>query len=96
MQAMSDAGLHKQVESPEPNPALVALKRKIDALQLLYVVLFVASLVLIVAGYRVHTASVNVLWAFALGGAVLVRIFRQSLVRKYNAVVTGGRPAPLS
>ena len=95
---MADPGLQRQVEDGAPNPALVSLKRKIDALQLTYLVLFVASLVLLVSNWQTHHAnsSMHVLWAVALGGAVVVRLIRQSLVARYNSLLMGGRPGPLS
>jgi len=90
-------GLSKQVEDPAQNVQLVAMKKRIDALQILYFVLFAASLVLIVYNYQAHAASsFHVLWAVALGSAVITRLIRQSLVNKYNAILMGGRQAPLS
>jgi hypothetical protein len=89
--------LEKQVQSDEPNPELVAMKKKIDAMQLLYVVLFVASLVLLIFNWQTHAeSSMHVVWAISLGGAVLVRVIRQSMVAKYNSALMGGRPGPLS
>jgi hypothetical protein len=90
---MSD--LHKEVEDPANNAELVALKRRIDAFQILYVVLFVASLALLLASFQTSVGSVNVLWALSLGGAVLVRVIRSSWVSKYNTLINGGRPGPL-
>jgi len=91
------ADLEKQVLPPEPSDDLVSLKKKIDGLQILYIVLFVTSLVLIVVNYQTRAASsMHVLWAVTLGGAVITRIGRQSLVAKYNSALAGGRPAPLS
>jgi len=94
---MSVDGLKKQVEEPvDRSPELRALKRRIDALLVLYVVLFATSLVLIVAkSQRALGADASYLWAIALGSAVATRLYRQSQVRKYNALLTG-RPAPLS
>lgn len=90
-------GLSKQVQDPGQNLELAALKRKIGTLQVVYGVLFGLSLVLIVYNYQAHTAAeMHVLWAVALGGAVITRLIRQSLVNKYNALLMGGRQAPLS
>jgi hypothetical protein len=90
-------GLSKQVEDPAQNAELVAMKKKIGFLQGLYFVLFVASLVLIVYNWQTHAASsMHILWAFALGGAVIVRLIRQSMVNKYNQVLMGGRQGPLT
>ncbi|MEO8841566.1 MAG: hypothetical protein ABI591_29815 [Kofleriaceae bacterium] len=94
---MSDEGLHRQVEDSGPNPQLVAMKRRIDAMQLAYLILFVASLVLLITNWQTHAQSqMHVLWAVSLGGAVLVRVIRQSMVAKYNSALMGGRPGPLS
>jgi hypothetical protein len=68
---------------------LAALKKKTDTLQKVYLALFVFSLVLIV----VHRATF--LWAVVLGSAVCTRLYRQSLVNKYNAIVAGGGPSTL-
>jgi hypothetical protein len=96
MARMAD-GLSKQVEDPAQNAELIAMKKKIGFLQALYFVLFVLSLVLIVYNYQTHAASsMHVLWAVALGGAVVVRLIRQSLVNKYNQILMGGRQGPLT
>jgi hypothetical protein len=68
---------------------LAALKKKTDLLQKVYFGLFVFSLVLIVLRHA------TVLWALSLGGAVCVRLYRQSLVNKYNRILAGNRPGPL-
>ena len=94
---MADDGLQRQVEDGAPNPQLVSLKKKIDAMQILYVVLFIASLVLLVTNWQTHAdSSMHVVWAVSLGGAVLVRVIRQQMVAKYNALLMGGRQGPLS
>jgi hypothetical protein len=96
MPGMGD-GLSKQVEDPAQNAELIAMKKKIGFLQGLYFALFIASLVLIVYNYQTHAASsMHILWAFALGGAVVVRLIRQSLVNKYNQILMGGRQGPLT
>jgi hypothetical protein len=89
--------LEKQVQDDAPNPELVAMKKKIDAMQIAYFVLFVASLVLLITNWQTHAqSSMHVLWAVTLGGAVLVRVIRQSMVAKYNSALMGGRPGPLT
>jgi len=79
-------------------PEMVSLKRKINFLQALYLVLFITSLVLIVVNTQRHAASSagEYAWAVALGSAVVTRLVRQSLVAKYNTAVMGGRPGPLT
>lgn len=75
---------------------LEALKKKISVLQALYLVLFLASLVLLVARWTTPLPGASQLvWAVTLGGAVVVRIYRTSLVNKYNAELNRGRSAPL-
>jgi hypothetical protein len=95
---MSDQGLEKQVVPPpiEGNVELATLKRKIDGLQVLYGVLFITSLVILVVGFRGMPLYGHVAWAGSLGGAVLTRLFRQSLVRRYNRILTGGGPSLLT
>ncbi len=89
--------LEKQVLPPEPGDDLVRLKKKIDVLQILYVILFIGSLVLLVANWQTRAASsMHVMWAVVLGSAVLTRIYRQTVVAKYNSAVAGNRPAPLT
>ncbi len=68
---------------------LAALKKKTDLLQKVYFGLFVFSLVLIVMRHA------TVLWALVLGSAVCTRLYRQSLVNKYNRLLAGGGPSPL-
>jgi len=92
-----DEKLEPEVVVPtDLNASLVALKRKIDAMQVVYLVLFLTSLALIVFSYGRASSGSNMLWAFALGSAVIVRLVRQSMVAKYNVMVTGGRPGPIS
>ncbi len=90
-------GLQKQVASPSVDPALAALKKKIGFLQGLYLVLFIASLdMLLVNMSHPRPMSWHVVWALSLGGAVVTRIYRQSQVAKYNAILMGGGPTPLT
>ncbi len=69
---------------------LASLKKKIDLLQKVYLGLFVGSLALIV----VHRATL--VWAVLLGSAVCTRLYRQSQVTKYNAIVARGGPSPIA
>jgi hypothetical protein len=68
---------------------LEQLKSTISRLQVLYFVLFGASLVLLVSRWS------TVLWAISLGSAVICRLYRSSLVNKYNALLAQGRDVPL-
>lgn len=92
---MADEGLHKEVVDSGPSPELLALKKRINVLQGLYAVLFLASLLLIVTNFGKHDSQMTILWAVSLGAAVLVRLYRQSQVSKYNAIVMGGRVGPM-
>jgi len=65
------------------------LKATIARLQVLYFVLFGASLVLLVTRWS------TVVWAITLGSAVVTRLYRGSLVNKYNAMLAQGREVPL-
>jgi hypothetical protein len=95
---MSDQGLEKQVIPPpiEGNAELARLKRKIDGLQILYGVLFFTSLVLLVVGFNGMPFYGHIAWAASLGGAVVTRLVRQAMVRKYNRILTGGAPSLLT
>ncbi len=66
---------------------LAALKSRISLLQIVYFVLFGASLLIIIMQYsdRRHAQDLTIWWALALGGAVCTRLYRTSLVNKYNA-----------
>jgi hypothetical protein len=93
---MSD-GLQKQVEDPVQNATLAGMKKKISTLQIVYGVLFGISLLLLVYQYTAHNSTnLTIEWAISLGGAVLVRLYRQSLVNKYNQILMGGRQGPLT
>jgi hypothetical protein len=95
---MSNDGLQKQVMvPPDLDPALAVMKRKIDRLQGLYVVLFMTSLVVLVINWSGGMPLyLHLVWALSLGGAVITRITRSSLVAKYNSALLGGGPAPLT
>jgi hypothetical protein len=83
--------------SDPSSPEMRAMKDRIDLLQKLYLVLFLGSLGILVASYTVGIPPIgHVAWAITLGGAVITRIKRQSLVNKYNAALAGGRPAHLT
>jgi hypothetical protein len=90
--------LEKQVVPPphEGSTQLATLKRKIDGMQILYAVLFFTSLVLLVIGFSGMPFYGHVAWAVTLGGAVVTRLIRQSMVRRYNRILTGGGPAQLT
>ena len=93
-----DHALQKQVMPPpaEGSVQLASLKRTIDRLQILYGVLFGSSLAILVIGWGHMPYYANLAWAMTLGGAVLTRLKRQSLVNKYNRILSGGAPAQLT
>jgi hypothetical protein len=95
---MPNEGLEREVTSPSLEPQLAALKKRIGFLQIQYGVLFVASLVLLLWNIAEVGEPIwrHVVWALALGGAVVTRLYRQSQVAKYNSLLMGGGPAPLS
>ena len=78
------------------DPEMAALKSTIGMLQVLYGVLFGTSLVIILLQYTSMGFSSNstAFWAVALGGAVVTRLYRTSLVNKYNAEVSSRAGAP--
>jgi hypothetical protein len=78
------------------NAELAALKSKIDVLRVLYAVLFFGSLGILVLQFTAHVAGLTLPWALMLGGAVVSRLVRQSMVAKYNGLLSGGKPTPLS
>ena len=65
------------------------LRRQAANLQIVYVVLFLASLVILVLQWTTigFGAFTTIIWAATLGSAVLVRIYRSSLVQKLNAAL---------
>lgn len=73
------------------------LKARIGTLQILYGVFFVGSLVLLGLNWSVfgHTTLGTVAWGLTLAAAVATRIYRTSLVNKFNALAFGV-DAPLS
>jgi hypothetical protein len=70
---------------------LAALKEKIDQLHTLYFVLFSGSLVVLALQWFVigRGTVASLVWVLLLGGAVAVRVYRTSLVNRYNAHVNG-------
>jgi len=77
---------------------LASLKATIDRLAILYPILFGASLVIIVLQTMTphgFGGPLSLVWAMTLGGAVATRLYRNSLVTKYNASISKG-PAPLT
>jgi hypothetical protein len=68
----------------------------IGALQVLYFLLFAASLLLLVVNFGHKSSQQHLWWAISLGGAIVVRLVRTSLVNKHNRLLAGGGPAPLS
>jgi hypothetical protein len=77
------------------NAELASLKSKIDALRILYIVLFFGSMAVLVIQYAASVGGLTLPWALLLGSAVATRLWRQSMVNKYNSLLAGGRPAPL-
>ena len=70
---------------------LAALKSRIDMLKIVYVVFFGTSIVLIVlqATNTFLGPQSVILWAVTLGCAVATRLYRNSLINKYNAARGG-------
>lgn len=68
-----------------------ALKTRIEMLKTLYAVLFGASLAMLVMEWTILGPGllIKVMWALTLGGAVGTRLYRSSLVNKYNAAIAG-------
>jgi hypothetical protein len=93
---MPDEPLQREVEVSAEPPELAKLRRMIGALQVLYFVLFGASLLLLVVNFGHKSSQQHLWWALSLGGAVVARVVRTSLVNKHNGLLRGGRPAPLS
>lgn len=86
---------------PAPDPAfareLTTLKDRIDRLQKLHLGLFLVSLGLLVASWAITMPLIgHITWAITLGGSVIARVKRQSLVARYNELVARGRPAPIT
>ena len=73
------------------------LKGQIGMLQKVYGGLFFLSLVLLATTWFVlgHTTAGTAIWALSLGGAVATRLYRTSVVNRYNALVAGPS-APLA
>jgi hypothetical protein len=76
---------------------LAAMKERIDRLQKLHLTLFLVSLGLLVASWAITMPLIgHITWAITLGGSVIARVKRQSLVSRYNELVSRGRPAPIT
>ncbi len=73
------------------------LRGRIGMLQIAYAVLFIGSLIMLAANWFVlgHTTLTTTVWAVLLGGAVVTRLYRTSLVNRYNALVSGAN-APMT
>jgi hypothetical protein len=82
-------------EMGDVNAELASLKSKIDTLRVLYAILFFGSLAIIVLQFTAHVGGLTLPWALLLGGAVVSRLVRQSMVNKYNNILSNGRPGPL-
>lgn len=78
---------------------LAGMKSRISMLLVAYALLFGASLVIIIMQYsdRRHAGDLTIYWALCLGGAVLTRLYRTSLVNKYNTAIAvkAGQPEQL-
>ena len=69
---------------------MTALKSRIASLQTVYFVLFAGSLAMLAFEYMVFRNTLTVVvWVLLLGGAVATRLYRNSLVNKYNAELDG-------
>lgn len=78
---------------------LASMKSRISMLLVAYALLFGASLVIIIMQYsdRSRASDLTIYWALCLGGAVCTRLYRTSLVNKYNNAIAmkAGAPATL-
>jgi hypothetical protein len=76
---------------PEPREAQrLALAQRAQFLNIQYGVLFGASMLLLVYNWGGgRTLLTTVLWAATLGGAVITRVYRTSLVNKANQLDHG-------
>ncbi|HEY4119505.1 MAG TPA: hypothetical protein VGM56_16670 [Byssovorax sp.] len=69
---------------------MASLKSRISSLQKVYFVLFIGSLAVLAFEYLVlRNPLTMVVWVLMLGGAVATRLYRNSLVNKYNAELDG-------
>jgi hypothetical protein len=73
------------------NDNLLKLRARICLLQKIYAMLFLGSLLMLMLMWFVvgRTPFTYGVWIVLLGGAVLVRLYRTSLVNKYNETTTG-------
>jgi hypothetical protein len=65
------------------------LSAQIKRLKLVYLILFLSSLAILAVQVNSHSfgGGTTIVWALALGGAVVTRVRRASLVRKYDELV---------
>jgi hypothetical protein len=92
------SGSYLPTEEPlvgDINAELASLKSRIDAMRVLYIVLFFGSMAVLLIQHAGSVSGLTLPWALLLGGAVATRLARQSMVNKYNALLAGGKPAPL-
>ena len=77
---------------------LAATQTKIKTLGGGYALLFLASLVVLIFQWirKDFGGPLFGLWAALLGGAVVVRLYRNSLVNKYNTEIAARRGQPAS
>jgi hypothetical protein len=77
---------------------LAATQTKIKTLGGVYALLFFGSLVVLVyqSIQKDFRGASVALWAVLLGGAIATRLYRQSLVSKYNAEIAARRGQPAS
>ena len=68
---------------------LAALKTKINVLLGVYLVLFGASIVMIIL------KTDTLMWGVTLGSAVLCRVYRTSVVNRYNELGAAEKKPPL-
>ena len=72
--------------APQEDHVRAALQKRTEQLQVQYGVLFVGSLLVLVYNwFGGRTPTSTILWAVLLGGAVVTRLYRSSLVNKLNA-----------
>ena len=81
------------VSNPPPSDdhQIEALERRAKFLNIQYGVLFVGSMLVLVYNWTGgRTNLTTILWAALLGGAVVTRVYRTSVVNKMNRLIGGG------
>jgi hypothetical protein len=75
---------------------LAGMKSRISMLLVAYALLFGASLVILIYQYsnRARAGDMTIYWALCLGAAVCTRLYRTSLVNKYNTAMAVKAGAP--